>query len=140
MKCPCPLFRVSRARSHETLRHRSQDRGAERKIPTVVGYTDRHYTSVLVPSLRIPSLQSWPVQQRLQSEPAGQLNCKSTAHEYSCEFNGFDHTCGGVDRRISIPAEMIDVKTDVKEPPVAVQATDAFLPAAEKEIVRDVTE
>ena len=29
-------------------------------------------------SLRNPSLQSWPVQQRLQSEPAGQLNCKST--------------------------------------------------------------
>ena len=40
----------------------------------------------------------------------------------------------------AFPAEMIDVKTGVKEPPVAVQATDAFLPAAEKEIVRDVTE
>ena len=40
----------------------------------------------------------------------------------------------------AFPAEVIDVKTGVEEPPVAVQATAPFLPAAEKEIVRDVTE
>ena len=39
----------------------------------------------------------------------------------------------------AFPAEVVDVKTGVEEPPVAVQATAAFLPAAEKEIVRDVT-
>ena len=40
----------------------------------------------------------------------------------------------------AFPAEVIDVKTGVEEPPVAVQATAPFLPAAEKEIVRNVTE
>ena len=40
----------------------------------------------------------------------------------------------------AFPAEVIDVKTSVEEPPVAVQATAPLLPAAEKEIVRDVTE
>ena len=45
-----------------------------------------------------------------------------------------------VDVTTPFPAEVIDVKTGVEEPPVAVQATAPFLPAAEKEIVRDVTE
>ena len=40
----------------------------------------------------------------------------------------------------AFPAEVIEVKTSVEEPPVAVQATAPFLPAAEKEIVRNVTE
>ena len=40
----------------------------------------------------------------------------------------------------AFPAEVIDVKTGVEEPPVAVQATAPFFPAAEKEIVRNVTE
>ena len=40
----------------------------------------------------------------------------------------------------AFPAEVIDVKTGVEEPPVAVQTTAAFLPAAEKEIVLDITE
>ena len=40
----------------------------------------------------------------------------------------------------AVPVEKVDVETSVEEPPVAVQATAPFLPAAEKEIVRDVTE
>ena len=40
----------------------------------------------------------------------------------------------------AFPAELIELKTGVEEPPVAVQATAPFLPATEKEIVRDVTE
>ena len=40
----------------------------------------------------------------------------------------------------AFPAEVIDVKTGVEEPPVAVQATVPFFPAAEKEIIRNVTE
>ena len=40
----------------------------------------------------------------------------------------------------AFPAELIELKTGVEEPPVAVQATAPFLPATEKDIVRDVTE
>ena len=128
VKCPCPRFRVSRARSHETLRHRSQDRGAERKIPTVVGCEIRRcrvgrYSRGYNLSRQVSSTASL----RRTSTPVS--SAVSTAHVVeSTDVSAF-------------PAEVIDVKTGVEEPPVAVQATAPFLPVAEeKEIVRNVTE